>query len=316
MHGYVNEGRTIVPDPERFRTVRKMWDLMLTGLHTPRSIARIADAEWGYRTFRRSRTGGAPISMSTLYVMFRNPFYMGSFRYDGKIHDGLHTPMVTAEEFQRVQEILDAGKPTGPKKHAHAFTGCMRCVTCGCLITAEYKHRKLLDGGRREHLYYHCTHSKDGGDFRCSERRCVPVTALESSIVDFLASVAVPPEFAQWARRELETEGDRKASESEAFRDGLDAELKRLRKQRENLNSCLIEELMEREEFERRRGELDVKIANVKKRLEQGEKRSEGMVDLVRRAINLTEYGKTRFVAGSAETKKTIFLALGDRRFL
>src|SRR5439155_22877489 len=35
--GYLNDKdtRTIVPDPERFDCVRRMWELMLTGVHTP-----------------------------------------------------------------------------------------------------------------------------------------------------------------------------------------------------------------------------------------------------------------------------------------
>lgn len=38
--GYINDRntRTIVPDPERFDLIKKMWDLMLTGKYTPAKI--------------------------------------------------------------------------------------------------------------------------------------------------------------------------------------------------------------------------------------------------------------------------------------
>src|SRR3989344_5351777 len=50
--GYLNDKaeKTITKDPERFNLVRKMWDTMLTGSHTPPKILQIANEEWGFRT--------------------------------------------------------------------------------------------------------------------------------------------------------------------------------------------------------------------------------------------------------------------------
>jgi len=57
--GYLNDKdtRTTVKDFERFPIVRRMWDLMLTGLHPPKKIHQIAMDEWGLRTRKRKRTG-------------------------------------------------------------------------------------------------------------------------------------------------------------------------------------------------------------------------------------------------------------------
>jgi hypothetical protein len=42
----------VVRDPKRFDLVRKSWDLMLTGNHTPAEIREIANTAWGFRTQR------------------------------------------------------------------------------------------------------------------------------------------------------------------------------------------------------------------------------------------------------------------------
>lgn len=81
--GYLNDRleKTVIPDPERFHLVRKMWDMMLAGAHSPSQIADIANEDWGYRTPKSRKQGGCKLSASVLYHMFHNPFYAGSILY-------------------------------------------------------------------------------------------------------------------------------------------------------------------------------------------------------------------------------------------
>ena len=54
MNSKTNEkgSNTILVDPERFRLVRKLWDMMLTGGHAPSALWRIANDEMNLRTRR------------------------------------------------------------------------------------------------------------------------------------------------------------------------------------------------------------------------------------------------------------------------
>jgi site-specific DNA recombinase len=47
--GYLNDpiARTIVPDPDRFPLMRRIWELMLSGAWIPRQIWQLASREWG-----------------------------------------------------------------------------------------------------------------------------------------------------------------------------------------------------------------------------------------------------------------------------
>ena len=53
--GYVNDkyaergNKTILPDPERFDLIRKLFDLMLTGEYTAAEVLRTANEKWGFR---------------------------------------------------------------------------------------------------------------------------------------------------------------------------------------------------------------------------------------------------------------------------
>src|SRR3954465_1391037 len=113
--GYLNyrdpqtKRSTVIKDPERFQLVRKMWDLMLTGSYTPNQIRNMANNSWGYRTRQRRKLGGKPLSRSSIYLMFRDPFYYGRFEYpigSGKWYDGEHVTMITRAEFNRVQTLI------------------------------------------------------------------------------------------------------------------------------------------------------------------------------------------------------------------
>ncbi len=61
--GYLNNRvkdkgeKDIVNDPERFQIIRRIWDLMLTGLYTPPQILKIANDQWGFRSRQLKRLG-------------------------------------------------------------------------------------------------------------------------------------------------------------------------------------------------------------------------------------------------------------------
>src|SRR6202008_3704499 len=109
-------------------------DLKVTGRHPVPQIAKTANETWCFRIRPMKKLGGKPICVSTLHRVFTSPFYYGRFEYprgSGRWYKGSHTPMVTEEEYDRVQVLLGRkGKPR-PIRHTFAFTGLIRCDECG-----------------------------------------------------------------------------------------------------------------------------------------------------------------------------------------
>lgn len=51
---------------------------------------------------------GTPLSATALWRVLTNPFYCGTIRYAGTEMQGVHQPLVTQAEFEKVQERLTA----------------------------------------------------------------------------------------------------------------------------------------------------------------------------------------------------------------
>lgn len=198
--GYLNTRSTmkgsnaIIQDPDRFDALQRAWRLMVKGTHTVAEIARLASDEWGLTTRPTGRHPEKPLSRSSWYRIFTDPFYSGWFEHPQGSDDwfqGKHTPMVSPGEFEMVQSRLGSkGRPRG-KTRRFEFTGLFRCATCGAMITAEAKQKKLLDGSTRHYVYYHCTKRMDPD---CPERS-VEVKELEKQIDAMLAECEISDGF-------------------------------------------------------------------------------------------------------------------------
>lgn len=191
--GYLNDRyhpkgeKRIIKDPERFPLIRKMWDLMLTNLYTVPQILEMVSNQWGFKTRVMKKVGGNSLPRSTIYGIFTNPFYYGWFEYSGQLYKGNHEPMITVEEYDRVQQLLGREGRPRPKTHTFTFTGMIRCGECGCLITAEEKINRY---GYR-YVYYHCTRRKKG--VKCFQKS-IEVNKLEELIGDFLKRIYISAE--------------------------------------------------------------------------------------------------------------------------
>jgi site-specific DNA recombinase len=167
--GYLNTklnehgANSIVVDSERWPLMRMAFDKMLTGQYTMLQIVTMLNNEYHFRTRPSRNRTGSPLSLSMLHRAFTDPFYSGYFKYKGKLHKGLYKPMITIEEFDRIQWFLHRKGKAKPHKHDFAFTGFITCGCCGCAITASKKLKKIkLTGEYKTYSWYHCTKRKGG----------------------------------------------------------------------------------------------------------------------------------------------------------
>ncbi|TSC77460.1 MAG: resolvase domain-containing protein [Parcubacteria group bacterium Gr01-1014_29] len=316
--GYLNDKaeKTITKDPERFNLIRKMWDLMLTGSYTPPKILDIANHEWGFktRTFNKKGYGGKPLSRSGIYKIFTNIFYAGVIDYYGTQYSGKHEPMITIEEFDRVQMLLGRkGKPR-PKHHEFAFTGSIRCGVCDCLYTAETKKKIIKSTDEtREYTYYHCTRKTT--KIKCNQKKNIPVDDLEMMIEKEIEKYTILPEFLEWALEGLNKKNDTEIEDRTKVYEMRHKNLVETQKELDELTKMRYRQLIDDETFIKEKNTLQSKIAQMKENLRETETRAEKWLELTEKTFSFATYARKAFLMAKGkeglELKKEILLALG-----
>lgn len=311
--GYLNDkdNKIITKDPERFNLVRKMWDLMLTGNYTPPKIMEIANKEWGFRTRKFKRFGGGELTRSGTYAVFTNLFYTGCFEWGGSVHQGKHEPMITFEEFDRVQVLLGRkGKPR-PKKHKFAFTGAIRCSECGCVYTAETKKKIIKGTGEiREHTYYHCTRKRR--DMDCTQRKNVTEKNLEEMIELEIEQLTIHPDFLKWVLEELNEKNDTEIEDRTKIYEMQHNDLTKAQSELDNLTKMRYRDLIDDETFLKEKKELTEKIRALQEKLRSTEDRAEKWLELTEKTFSFATYAHKEFLLGDMDKKKEILLGLGQ----
>lgn len=311
--GYSNNvlKHTIVKDSERFGLVRQMWNLMLTGSYTPSQILEKASNEWGLRTRKHKRIGGKELSLSGIYRVFSNVFYAGIIsRKDGREFQGKHEQMITIEEFERVQELLGRkGKPR-PKKHQFAFTGVIRCSECGCLYTAERKHKLIHKTGQmKEYAYYHCTKKKK--NIKCNSK-ALKERDIELQIEEEIEKLTILPEFLDWALKDIRARNDTEIDDRSKIYEMQHKTLVKTQQELDELTKMRYRKLIDDDAFLKEKKILEKTICKMESNLRKTERRAKEWQELAEKTFHLATYAHKEFIFGDLQKKKEILLSLGQ----
>lgn len=312
---YKEKGKnTIIKDQERFDLVRKMWDLMLTGAYTVPEILEIANNQWNYRSIKRKKSGGKPISKSGLYDIFSNPFYYGYFRYKGQLRKGEHPKMVTKKEFNSVQEILSRKLKRKPKTHVHLYTGLIHCAECGCAITATHKEKHYPKTGNIGiYDYYHC--SKRKPHVKCKQKS-ITLLDLEEQIIELVSSIEIPIEFRDWAVKYLTEKSKTESETSLQILESKQKEYKRLEKQLADLLTMRMNNEISSEEYLDIKVEVKAKRDELKDELSADEQNREAYLKKIEDVFNFATSVRERFENGGLTVKREILSLLGQNLML
>lgn len=318
--GYINtfdkDGeKVIIPDPERFHLVRKMWDMMLTGNYNPPQILKIVNDQWGFRTIKKKKVGDKPLSRVTIYKIFTSLFYAGIIDWSKQQYQGTHKTMVTLEEYDRVQQLLGRKGKTRQKTHEFAFTGVIRCGECGCMVTAEHKTKYIKNTKEtKQYTYYHCT--KKRFDYKCSQSKNIRLEKLEEQIDSEIQKISILPEFCDWALDILKEENQIEVTDRTQIQQSVNKSLESTQKQLDKLTDFLLRELIDEHEFKKKKLELQKQMQSLKSDREQVEHRAAHWQELTEKTFKFSRYASYHFAHRDLRKQKEIFSALGQNFLL
>jgi site-specific DNA recombinase len=195
LYGYRpdSEGGKLVPDPEWAPIIQNHFFNAVEKLGSAGAVQREL-RKLGIRTpVRESRAGnvrgGKFFSKQQVIMILRNPLYIGRLRYGDQVHEGLHESIITPEQFDRVQRLLDETTKRRTnhrydRGHVYLLGGLVRCG-CGAMMTP-----KGAVGRTRTHHYYECTRQIHGGGTAVCSAPRIQAEALDRAVKERVVALA------------------------------------------------------------------------------------------------------------------------------
>lgn len=248
LHSTGKDGEpTVIPDPDRAALLQKAFDLMATGLHTKRDVLRIVTNE-GLRTRKGKR-----VAPQTFDQLLRKPIYAGWLNVTkwGVRTRGNFEPLVSEEIFNRVQAVLDGKRLTvTPHQRNNPEFPLRRFVKCGHCQRPLTGSKSTGRKGVR-YSYYHCP--------ACSKVREHKVD-LETKFVEYLERLQPKEQYVKALTETVLDVWQQMQAESIAQTAALDDELTALREHMDKLDDAMIERLIDRDTYQRKRDKLNEEI--------------------------------------------------------
>ncbi len=186
------------------------------------------------------------------------------------------------------------------------------CGECGATVTAEEKIKKQKNGNTHYYIYYHCTKRKN---LYCSEKSNEE-KELEKQILAILKSIEIPPEFYEWAIKQLRIESQKEIED----RNEILINLQKAYNACVNKIHYLIDmrangELTE-EEFTRKKSKLVKGRFRLHELQNDIDARVNKWVEKAEEIFNFAKTARFRFKNGSIEEKRVILYTLGSNLLL
>lgn len=294
-------------DEVRFPLVRKMWDLLLTGNYTPQEIKKIANDKWGYK-----------IADTTIYRLFRNPFYYGLMvrNMSGELRKkyGNHKPMITEEEYYRAQIILgEQFKKKQPLDLSLGLNGSLiKCGCCGGSITTETHTKKYKNGTTQKFTYARCTKRKVIIGKSCVQKY-VPIEKLNEEVEKILSKITISPKFVEWALKYLREENKTEEVDRENIKKSLIYNLGVVDRKKNRLLETYLEDagILTKEDYLNRKSELEREQKEIKAKIDSIENRTDTWFELAEKTFDFAKNCLYWYQRGDAKTRHTILQTIG-----
>ena len=147
---------------------------------------------------------GKFFSKSNIWILLRNPIYMGKVRHNNELYPGLHKAIISEELFTLAQSLhKDRVKKYRIYKN-FLFGGLITCDECGSHMTGCFTNKWKNDKMKR-YYYYRCTSVQKYDANACSTKQ-VSADRIEQYTLENLDRIAVDKEYIESLLSKLKSE--------------------------------------------------------------------------------------------------------------
>lgn len=225
--------RTVDFDLERADLVKVAFELYRTGEYT---LADLSDElyERGLRTRPTAKYPAQAVSINKLSLMLRDRYYLGYVKHDGEYIKGLHTPLITEDLFDEVQDVIETRAIANEKRriHHHYLKGSVFCDSCEQAgVTQRLVIQKTINRHGTTYFYFFCR----GRQNEACTTKFVPLSQVEEAVEEHYATLRLTPSFVAKLRTHMDDQVREEKAAEQSLKEQLTKELRDLSTQEENL---------------------------------------------------------------------------------
>jgi site-specific DNA recombinase len=195
VYGYILDpdgSGKLVPDPEWAKIIREKFFDALERLGSAGAVQRELCEKWKITVPKHKArsgrvVGGDFFTKQQVIRILRNSIYIGRLTWGELTQDDCHEPLISKEQFERVQRIL--GETTKHRSNrrksrgrGYPLRGLVRCG-CGAMMTPKGAH-----GRSGKYHSYECTRRNHVGRTGCGASG-IPAEALEDAVAARVAEI-------------------------------------------------------------------------------------------------------------------------------
>lgn len=255
LHTRTSEGKsTLMPDPQIAPLIESAFAMYGKGIYSAEEVRQ------------KYLPLGLKISRNGFLSLLKNPTYMGKIyikpykKEDEMLVEGLHSALVDAETFSKVQLILK-GKYKLPTKTLTEIDaelplrGFLTCPICKKTLTGSGSKGRE---GKNTYFYYHCTRY-------CSVRhKAVEVNGL---FEEMLEALRVDGDYEAVYKSMLEERFDENQTNKRTIITSLQREQENLHKRLEMAEDHLFEKQIDVSTFNTMKQRIDIRMMEIKNEL-------------------------------------------------
>jgi len=298
--GYLNDLRThtLVKDPERFRLVRKLFELYATGNYSLKDLRKLITSA-GLLSRKKNM-----LSVSNIQSILSNSFYYGVFKYNGEMYDGKREPMIPKKLFEACQKVMaDRSRPKKPSQKDYPFRNMLVCGECGCAITSETQ---------KGHNYYRCTKKRDK---KCSQKY-IREEVLAEEVANELQKVSLSSAWAEWMLTELNKEEAEAAQSGAVFAQNLKDKIKELEGKLDLLLDAHLDGTISREEYTAKKEKIINEKSELSEKSKDFERNGNHWLEPARQFILAAQQAKIIALQENPVAGRDFLKRIGSNRFL
>ncbi len=185
-YGYMRQDKKLIPHLKEAKEIKSIFETYIETGSLAETYKILKEKGFKNRV-------GKNFSKTNIAHILRNVVYIGKIKFNGKIYQGIHQPIISEEIFALAQKIHKEKRKNFRVYKNFLFGGLIKCENCGSTMTACFTN-KYINGKLKRYYYYRCA-STMKQDWQACTVKQVSAERVENFCLENLERISIDKNY-------------------------------------------------------------------------------------------------------------------------